>query len=77
MLEILIWKSSNNAVVLQQNVDNMTEQCLHLTVKANPHRANASAKAKKIKEQSEKIKEWATKHQTVFSLSLSLSVGRP
>ena len=41
--------------------------------KVKPHRA----KAKKIKEQLEKIKECAVKHQTIFSLSLSLGVGRP
>ena len=45
------------------------------TVKANPQRTKANAKAKKIKGQSEKNKEWAAKHQTIFSLSLG--VGRP
>ena len=49
------------------------------TIKACSQRAKANAKAKKIKEQSEEIKEISGKHQRKISLSrsLSLGVGRP
>ena len=40
-----------------------------------PDRAKVKAKVKKIKEESEKIKEMSGKHQTIFSLSPSLSLG--
>ena len=46
-----------------------------VTLKACSHQAKANAKAKKIKEQSEEIKNISGKHQRKFSLSLG--VGMP
>ena len=47
------------------------------TFKVCPQRAKANAKAKKIKEQSEEIKEQMAKHQRKFSLSLGLNTALP
>ena len=44
-------------------------------IKARSHRVKANAKAKKVKEQSEEIKEKKFKHQGKFSLSRLLSLG--
>ena len=50
-----------------------------MSLKACSHREKANAKAKRIKEQSEKIKKISGKQQRKFSLSrsLSLGVGKP